>query len=116
MNITQYRVRQLFGDKCACCGSQESPQLDHKEPIRPQDKKHVMGKSYQLTRIRLGKWVDALKHPEKYQLLCADCNRWKDNGPCCPCKYWDSIAPGWRLRAAGLAENEPSDPTENRAN
>lgn len=40
--------------------------------------------------------LEGLVALEDLQLLCLDCNRWKDNGPCCPCPYWDTMSPEWR--------------------
>jgi hypothetical protein len=77
------KVEALLGSKCVCCGSQENLTIDH---IKPEVTK----------RGRKTPHYDVVKHPEKYQMLCYSCNRFKSIGPACPCKWWDSIDPSWR--------------------
>lgn len=73
----------ILGDSCACCGSRDDLEIDH---VKPYSRGHH--KARHITKAGLLRG--------DYQLLCLECNRWKDNGPVCPCKYWDSVSPGWR--------------------
>jgi hypothetical protein len=71
----------LLGRVCNCCGSEKYLQVDH-----------INGRnSLKVVTIK-----DILDNPTQYQRLCRECNRWKNNGPCCPCKFWDATYPGWR--------------------
>lgn len=73
----------LLGMQCACCGSRKRLQIDH-----------VFGRSKEKDQGSILKQI--FERPKDFQRLCRDCNRWKNNGPCCPCRYWDAAYPGWR--------------------
>jgi hypothetical protein len=86
--------------KCACCGRYialvprgrpEAMEIDH---IKPRNGRRVS--HYCVARY-------AVAEPEEYQLLCNPCNRYKNNGPFCPCQHWDKVSPGWRSDARGEA-------------
>lgn len=74
--VKDYRIRirktviEMYGGKCVRCGESDYRclQLDH---IHGGGIKEL--RSYGGT---ISVYLKALKHPEKYQLLCANCN-WK---------------------------------------
>jgi len=74
------RALDLIGRVCSCCGSADRPTLDH---IKPRE----------TWQGGAGNAREALKHPELFQTLCHSCNRWKNEGPFCPCKMWRET--GW---------------------
>ena len=90
---------ELLGSRCRCCGVTEAARpanwpenqrwlcFDH---ITPQSGKRE--KPWDIAKTVIA------THGENcpIQLLCQPCNTWKNNGPACPCKWWDRIAPGWR--------------------
>ena len=80
-----------LGATCVCCGSKRKLQIDHILPLgrKLNSKERAQERTNVVSEIFEGK-------TEKYQVLCSNCNRWKDNGPQCPCKWWDSISPEWR--------------------
>ena len=81
-------IQDLLGNKCTCCGSTERLELDHIEP---------QTKSYTRKKVGMASYRDARKNGTAgYQLLCRQCNIWKNDGPFCPCKHWDEKSPGWR--------------------
>lgn len=81
-------LESLGASKCACCGSTTNLHIDHIEPQMTGQRSQGSDMTYRAV----------IKNPEGFQLLCAECNRWKADGPACPCKYWDAVKPGWRLR------------------
>lgn len=89
VNRANADVARLLGLRCVCCGSQRKLEVDHVWPRRRGEKGGTMRNA---TEIR--------RHPERYQRLCAECNNWKSDGPCCPCHFWDQTNPRWRRKAA----------------
>lgn len=79
-------VKKLALDKlgavCVCCGSTNDLTFDH---IVPQIRRKPTNS--------IGICKEVLNNPESFQILCGSCNRWKNNGPWCPCKLWR--ASGW---------------------
>ena len=73
------RLAALLGAVCRCCGA-FATQIDHVMPVRKRNR----GMTREL----------ALEAPGLFQMLCASCNRWKSDGPFCPCKWWK--ASGWK--------------------
>lgn len=69
---------------CQCCETTERLEFDHILPVR------------QGRRAARDRATEVLAAPHLFQVLCRQCNRWKDVGPNCPCKYWDSISSNWR--------------------
>lgn len=80
------QLKKLLGHKCECCGRKYGLEIDHRIPRK--DRKNFPRSLQNLK--------DACKNHRLYQRLCWDCNRWKNNGPACPCKWWDKTYPGWR--------------------
>ena len=70
--ITSKKVNKLLGGKCIFCGSKTALQRHHIK----------YDKYYQKNRKVNGKWVgyrlnpvyEALKHPERFRLLCHKCH------------------------------------------
>lgn len=84
------RFFDLYGRSCVCCGETREIclTLDHVIPCR---KKRVKGS--------LSKFVHALTSykPDRYQVLCFNCNCLKSSGESCPCGgRKESIKP-WML-------------------
>jgi hypothetical protein len=91
----EYRLalfKEVLGETtCRCCGSGERLELDHIVPIRRDAEARRV---YGVNVVR--------RHPKQFQLLCRKCNGWKNDGPACPCKWWDTVSPGWRDRTSPL--------------
>lgn len=79
-------IREILGKSCACCGSTEKLEVDHRTPRRG------VGRIKEAARLA----AQVKKHPDQFQMLCAKCNNWKCDGPICPCRYWDTISHEWR--------------------
>lgn len=79
------RAFDLLGDHCACCGSTDNLRIDRIIHQGPE----YTGQVY----------AAVIANPEAFQILCADCKRWKSDGPICPCSWWDTMSETWRLRA-----------------
>jgi len=76
-----------LGPVCSCCGSAGNLEIDHVKPQQGKRDKDFARRS--LFQLRQGA-------PHNAQVLCRECNRFKDIGPRCPCKWWDEISSGWR--------------------
>jgi hypothetical protein len=81
-------VLDMLGNECNCCGSTENLETDHRIPTRKGHKGQSSDTNYR----------EIVKYSERFQILCGDCNRWKADGPFCPCHDWDRQSPGWRTR------------------
>jgi hypothetical protein len=76
-------VLNLYGNKCACCGETVVffLQLDH---VNNNGGSHRRDKKGKRRDNRIA-YIDAIKNPHLYQLLCANCNYGKQlNGGNCP--------------------------------
>ena len=110
----RYRAKAAFeifkllgGAHCKCCGSVDNLQIDHVDG-RPYDERKMKHGNKSVLKGRV------YKNPSGFQVLCGDCNRWKDNGPCCPCKWWDTVSSDWRtknaLRQLATSSKELAEP------
>lgn len=79
------RILATIGSRCVCCASTENITLDHIAAVGDGRVRSTGGESI----LR-----EASQHPERFQILCKPCNRWKDVGPFCPCPMWRQS--GWR--------------------
>lgn len=86
INNLRYKFLQMYGNKCACCGETYVPflTLDHVRGDGKMDRTSYTGKpcnSYNAYR-------NAIKYynPQKYQILCMNCNFVKKNLGQCTCK------------------------------
>lgn len=72
------KVFLAYGGKCVCCGESEEKflALDHKNNNGNAERRMIKGNIY-VRAIRLG-------FPDKYQLLCHNCNMAKAFYGCCP--------------------------------
>lgn len=89
-NKLRAKVFEAIGDACRCCGAPGGPGRHKRLEVD-----HVVSTG-RARKNQHATYQDAIKNPSAYQPLCGDCNRWKDNGPCCPCHWWDTVSPGWR--------------------
>jgi len=81
------RVFSFLGDKCTCCGETEPGFLnvDHIVPVKyVMNGKRIKGLSFHKV------YTDALTHPEKYRLMCSNCNQAIRFGRICPHKRNES--------------------------
>ena len=90
-NKTIQEFHDAYGNQCACCDSVDRLQMDHVIPLNKG-----RGRTSQEQGMGMALKAKRENYPDTYQLLCADCNNWKGNGPCCPCEFWDSVSPLWR--------------------
>lgn len=69
-NKRKAKLYEVFGKKCCLCGFDDvrALQLDHK---------NGMGRSHRKFRTGVQVYDDALKNPEEFQMLCANCNQIK---------------------------------------
>lgn len=64
------KLRLIFGGHCIVCGGKKQLEFAHLEPT------DVVGKG----RGSKHRMLDIKRHMDKYELLCKNCHKLKDNG------------------------------------
>lgn len=80
-------IDKILGPQCWCCGSLRDLQKDH---MTARYASKIFGLPHHPTESQLK------IHFRSFARLCRSCNRWKDNGPFCPCFIWGYMDPGFR--------------------
>ena len=72
IRLKAYRTAVLtyYGNTCVCCGSKQSPQVDHIVPWDENSESPATGSDLWL-------WLIRNKFPAGFQILCRPCNRSK---------------------------------------
>lgn len=72
-------VFERYGRTCACCGTTNSPTIDHIDGTGRQHREQVGRALY--------RWLVKNGFPEGFQTLCRPCNRSKGSGPACGLRH-----------------------------